>query len=187
MSHRLLRRGWLSYPGGMPTHLLSPMNASCPTSNSSSKTQSQHDWLAGNEWFLLSTHLTLAEGQESDENDLIAMCPRPFCSAALCWAVQCLPLHSPTTAAGSVQQEEIHASPRTVPHRCYGIWLFFLSQDGDFGGCACCISHFNILKEFSPTGLVMPLSQVCGSPSQAHKQCWWEQPWEQDSQRNILP
>lgn len=90
MSHRLLRKGCLSCPGWVCIHLLSPMNASCPTSNASSKTQCQHDRICRKSVVLLSTHLSLAEGQASSENDPIAMCPRHTAFLLSCLVLGCV-------------------------------------------------------------------------------------------------
>lgn len=90
MSHRLLRRGCLSCPGWVCIHLLSPMNASCPTSNASSKTQCQHDRICRKSVVLLSTHFSLAEGQASSENDPIAMCPRHIAFLLSCLVLGCV-------------------------------------------------------------------------------------------------
>lgn len=174
MYHRLLRRGCLSCPGWVCIHLLSPMNASCPTSNASSKTQCQHDRICRKSVVLLSTHLSLAEGQASSENDPIAMCPRHMAFLLSCLVLGCVVPPFAQPAGGSLQQEVCSKRksitfPRTVPHKCWG---FFLSQDGGLRRCACCISLFKILKEFSSIGLVMPLSQAGGAPSQAHEQSW---------------
>lgn len=183
---QLWRQGCLSYPGWVPIHLLSPMNASCPKSNASSKTQYQHDWFAGNQWFCFQHTLP----QQKDkfccgEKDLTAMCPRHTALLLSCPVLGCqVP---PFAQPYNCSRRKSIPFPRIVPHTCCGTLCFFLSQDGGFRGCACCIFNFRILKEFSSAGLVMPLSQACGAPSEAHEQRWWEQPWEQDSQRYIHP
>lgn len=151
--------------------------------------QCQHDWFAGNQWFCFQHTLpstrTSKRWEWADSNvpkacGLSAQLPcAGLWSASLCTALQ-------------LQQEVCSrrksiAFPRTVLHTVLLHFGFFLSQDGGFRGCACCISHFKILKEISSVAPVMSLSQAYGAPSQAHDQWCWEQPWEQDSQRNILP
>lgn len=67
-----------------------PVPHECPTSNASSKTQCQHDCIGRKSVVLLSTHLTLAEGQASSENDPIEMCPIHLAFLLSCLVLGCV-------------------------------------------------------------------------------------------------
>lgn len=90
MSHRLPRRACLSYPGWVSIPLLSPINASCPTSSVNASSKTVPAWLIRRKSVvLLSTHLTPAQGQASGENEPIAMSPRTVAFLLSCLVLGC--------------------------------------------------------------------------------------------------
>lgn len=146
--------------------LLFPVHTSYPTSNASSKAQCQHNCIFRKSLVLLSTHLFVAAEQEMRiiQQQCTEMNDRGTWPETS-WATLCLPLHNPTTAAGSLKQEEIHPFPKDIP-TCVVALCFFPPTGRSLGRVWQLHYLFQNpgLNKFSSIGLVTFLSSAAG---------WW--------------